>query len=121
MEKKPLNKMTISDVMNSPEGIEVAKSEIERIKKDREQFIARCKSKGQKFKKHPIDDLKNDGYLEPSSLISLYLDLCDKKPVEMTRKARAVIVELGSIVFHETMRVLITKDEEKGNSTNRHN
>lgn len=119
-EQKPLNKMTIDDVFATDEALEVGKFELDKVWQDRKNFKYQQDLRSRRMQNHPVDDLHKDGYFEPSKMIKLYQNIVAKKHVEITAKMRETVITLGNIIFHETMRVLIKKeDEAKGDIADR--
>lgn len=118
MTKTELKKMTVADVLKTPEYESQLQRLMDVIWESREQAREKAILRNQILKAHPIDGLHEVGIWQPVEMIAEYMAVIDKKS-KLPEAAREYIREVGTSAYINTLKQF--QNETKGNKRIRKN
>lgn len=113
---KPVEEMTITDVLQLPLFFENAQKDLADVWNQR---VAARKSlkPGERLRAHPIDDLHAAGLWEPGEFIVVYARVLEKQETNLSGTKRNFILGFGNGIFNKTVQTLLD-NEKAGNNSN---
>lgn len=113
---KPIEEMTITDVLQLPLFFDNAKKDLADVWNQR---VAARKglNPGERLRVHPIDDLHAAGLWEPGEFTVVYAKVLNKVKTGLSRTKRDYILGFGNGIFNKTVQTLLD-NEKAGNNSN---
>lgn len=113
---KPVEEMTITEVLQLPLFFENAQKELAHVWSQRDAARKGLKI-GERLKAHPIDDLHAAGLWETGKFIVIYAKVLNKADTGLSRTKRDYILGFGNGIFNKTIQTLLD-NEKAGNNSN---
>jgi hypothetical protein len=111
MTKTELKKMTVADVLKTPEYVANLEKLLNLLWESRQKARFKAHSNNQELKAHPIDNLHEAGIWQPQEFIFEYMAVIDKES-QFSSAARAYIREVGTSAYVTTIKNF--QNENKG-------
>ncbi len=118
MTKTELKKMTVADVLKTPEYVANLEKLLNLLWESRQKARFKAHAHNQALKAHPIDMLHEEGIWQPQEFIFEYMAVIDKES-QFSSAARAYIREVGTSAYVNTLNQF--QNEAKGNKRIRKN
>ena len=113
---KPIEEMTITDVLQLPLFFDNAKKDLADVWNQRVAARKGLKP-GERLRAHPIDDLHAAGLWEPGEFIVVYAKVLNKVKTGLSRTKRDYILGFGNGIFNKTVQTILD-NEKAGNNSN---
>ena len=112
---KPIEEMTITDVLQLPLFFDNAKKDLADVWNQR---VAARKglNHGERLRVHPIDDLHAAGLWEPGEFTVVYAKVLNKVKTGLSRTKRDYILGFGNGIFNKTVKTLLDNEKAGNNS-----
>lgn len=118
MTKTELKKMTVADVLKTPEYVANLEKLLNLLWESRQKARFKAHLNNQELKAHPIDKLHDSGYWQTEQFIVEYSNVIDKKS-RLSSAQREYIREVGTSAYYNTINPIL--NETKGNKRVRKN
>lgn len=112
MTKTELKKMTVSDVLKTPEYVANLEKLLNLLWESRQKARFKAHSNNQELKAHPIDNLHDCGYWQTEQFIAEYINVIDKKS-RLSSAQRAYIREVGTSAYYNTINPILNENKGK--------
>lgn len=112
MTKSELKKMTVADVLKTPEYTDNLQKLLDLLWESRQKARFKAHAHNQELKTHPIDRLHEDGIWNVKEFIYEYMAVIDKES-QYSAAARDYIREVGTSAYINTLKQF--QNETKAN------
>lgn len=112
MTKTELKKMTVADVLKTPEYVANLEKLLNLLWESRQKARFKAHSNNQELKAHPIDKLHDSGYWQTEQFIVEYSNVIDKKS-RLSSAQREYIREVGTSAYYNTINPILNETKGK--------